>query len=143
MTHVNTPVIIVLGHTQCDVVTLRGKNQFVIPDALNNFVFDPCPVGDNTIIFLNYGEPVGRIFARINDGVALDMGVLSNTQDGFFKASKYNGYKYGFIDDDNDGINDRFMDYNGDGKGTPLFQQKRDGSPRIWLSRRTSSFAHT
>lgn len=97
------------------LLSLQGRSRYVIPDAINNFVFDPCPVGNHTLALLNYGKVTGKIFLRMNSNETIDMGVISPGEDGFFVCSKSNGYIHAFIDEDQDLINDNFRDENGDG----------------------------
>ena len=90
---------------------------YAIPDLSGFFRLQNCPAGDHTLIIYNYGVAMGRRQIRITSDSNLDLGEIQTINaDGIFSCRGFDGYRFSWEDENpKDGINDLFLDENGDG----------------------------
>jgi hypothetical protein len=86
-------------------VPLGPEGQFEIHDLSD---------GNHSLFLLQADGTVVEIPFRMLEGRSLSLGTVQ-VRDGVFQHSGFNGFRFGFVDADNDGINDLFVDDNGDG----------------------------
>ena len=91
--------------------------------ADGRFVCTGLQDGDHSLFAHGPGLDPFEIPCRILDGRGLDLGEVAIRDDGVVRMTGFDGYLCGFVDEDNDGINDWFADADGDGycdAGKPL-----------------------
>ncbi|MGA1865706.1 MAG: hypothetical protein ACMUHX_11665 [bacterium] len=97
------------------MIVLQRTNQYSIPDSNGNFSIQHCPPGDHTINIVKDGEIIASKFVRIGPNQELDLGMLAQTCEKQMSCNQYDGYTFGWADENEDGINDNFTDCDGDG----------------------------
>ena len=97
------------------MVVIERTNRYSVPDSNGNFAIQPCPPGDHTLNVIKNGTIVARKFIRLSFNQKLKLGMLIEMDERQMYCHHYDGYNFGWIDENEDGINDNFMDYNGDG----------------------------
>lgn len=87
----------------------------VYPDAQDHFVIGNIPDGDHSL-FIRLDDATEMEFPfRMADGRGLDFGLMTLVNGQVHDFTGFNGYHFGWIDEDGDGINDNFTDVDGDG----------------------------
>ncbi|HKJ04068.1 MAG TPA: hypothetical protein VJ974_00615 [Geopsychrobacteraceae bacterium] len=87
----------------------------VYPDAQDHFVIKNIPDGDHSLFIRLEGGTEMEFPFRMADGRGLDFGLMTLANGQVHDFTGFNGYHFGWIDEDSDGINDNFTDIDGDG----------------------------
>ena len=87
----------------------------VFADAQDRFTIRNVPDGDHSLyIHLDDGTEIEFPF-RMAEGRGLDFGLMTLANAQVREFTGFNGYHFGWIDEDGDSINDNFADADGDG----------------------------
>lgn len=98
------------------VVVLEDTELYGVPDIYGYFRIQHCPPGDHTLAIFRYGEVAAKKQIRISHDYGLDLKEINGIdEDGFCICNGYDGYRFHWIDENGDWINDHFVDINGDG----------------------------
>ncbi|MDW7646509.1 MAG: hypothetical protein SCI25_15910 [Desulfuromonadales bacterium] len=71
--------------------------------------------GDHSLYLHQMSGQVTEIPFRMLEGRGLNLGTVTIRDGALVEHTGFNGYHFGFIDENGDGINDNFMDADGDG----------------------------
>ena len=96
------------------VMTLDGGTTPVPLGPEGQFVIRDLADGNHSLFLRQANGTVVEIPFRMLEGRSLSLGTVQ-VRDGGFQHSGFNGFRFGFVDANNDGINDLFVDANGDG----------------------------
>ena len=87
----------------------------VFPNAQDRFTISNVANGDHSL-YLDMGDGTEIEFPfRMVAGRGLDFGTMILSGVHVRNFTGFNGYHFGWVDEDGDGINDNFADHNGDG----------------------------
>ncbi|MGK2906484.1 MAG: hypothetical protein ACSLFH_09095, partial [Desulfuromonadales bacterium] len=87
----------------------------VFADAQDRFTISNVPDGDHSLyIHLDDGTEIEFPF-RLAAGRGLDFGIMTLANGQVQTFTGFNGYHFGWVDENGDGINDNFADADGDG----------------------------
>lgn len=106
-----------ISPTDTDNMTLALDDGVTeIPfDSQGSFEMENIFDGNHTLFVHHEDGTITNIPFRMLSGRGLDMGTIT-IHDGLVESyTGFDGYLFGFIDEDDDGINDCFIDENGDG----------------------------
>ena len=104
---------------QADIPTmlyLDDSSSPIMVGTNGEFTIKDIADGDHSLYWNtdNTDHPYEFQF-RMSGGLGLDFGTIA-FRDGLVESfSGFNGYRFGYIDEDGDGVNDNFTDANGDG----------------------------
>ena len=94
---------------------LDNSTRPVYPDGQDRFRMTNVADGDHTLyIHLQDGTEIEFPF-RMAAGRGLDFGMMTLADGQVREFTGFNGYHFGWVDEDGDGINDNFVDVDGDG----------------------------
>ena len=96
-------------------VALDGDEARHLVDSQGRFEIHSVPDGDHSLFVHQPGEPAAEIPFRILDGGSIGLGMVSMQDGQVLDHSGFDGYRFGFIDEDGDGRNDLFADADGNG----------------------------
>ena len=96
-------------------VTLDGDEPRQLVDSRGRFEMRSVPDGDHSIFVHQFGEPAVEIPFRMLDGGSIGLGMVWMQDGRVLDHSGFDGYRFGFIDEDGDGRNDLFTDADGNG----------------------------
>ncbi len=87
----------------------------VFPNAQDRFTISNVANGDHSL-YLHMGDGTEIEFPfRMVSGRGLDFGTMTLSGEHVQEFTGFNGYHFGWVDEDGDEINDNFADNNGDG----------------------------
>lgn len=98
------------------VMTLDGGTTPVPLGPEGQFEIRDLADGNHSLFLQQADGTVVEIPFRMLEGRSLSLGTVQ-VREGVFQHSGFNGLRFGFVDANNDGINDLFADANGDGIG--------------------------
>jgi hypothetical protein len=94
---------------------LDNSSTPVYADAQDRFTITNVPNGDHSL-YIHMGDGTNIEFPfRMAANRGLDFGRMTLANGQVHDFTGFNGYHFGWFDDDGDGINDHFADANGDG----------------------------
>ena len=94
---------------------LDGSTIPIYPDAQGRFSITDIPNGDHSL-FIHLSDETNIEFPfRMADSRGLDFGLMSLAGGQVRNFTGFNGYHFGWVDENGDGINDNFADVDGDG----------------------------
>ena len=99
------PVTLFLDNSANPIV-VDSQNHFMVSNIQNRDHSLFMRLGDGTTIEMPFRMAAGR---------GLDLGAITISDGQLVGFSGFNGYHFGFVDENGDGINDNFVDANGDG----------------------------
>jgi hypothetical protein len=99
-------------------VTLDGDESRHLVDSRGRFEIQPVRDGDHSLLVHQPGQPAVEIPFRML-GRPIGLGMVWTQDGGVLDHSGFDGYRFGFIDEDGDGRNDLFADADGNGIGDP------------------------
>lgn len=96
------------------MVTFDQQEQ--VPVAFDgSFMMSDVPVGDHSLYFTFDDGTTTELPVRMHAGGGLNLGTVHIGTGAPPSAVGYDGYMFGYVDADGDGINDNFSDVDGDG----------------------------
>jgi hypothetical protein len=96
-------------------VSLDGGVDQTITDHNGSFAMESVQNGNHSLFVHMVTGAIVEIPFRMSGGMSLSLGKI-RIQDGMLADfTGFNGYHFGFVDADGDGVNDNFKDANGDG----------------------------
>jgi len=109
--------ILSVGSVYADIpemIYLDDENGTVMLDADNNFTISNIQDGDHSL-FWEDGDTRYEFEFRMSEARGLDFGTITIKGEKIDRFTGFNGYHFGFVDEDGDGVNDNFADVDGDG----------------------------
>ena len=95
-------------------LTLDDRSAPVALDPDGRFEIRDVTDGNHSLFVHHPDGSVTEIPFRMLEGRSLSLGTVQ-VRDGAFQHTGFNGFHFGFVDANNDGINDLFVDADGDG----------------------------
>lgn len=96
-------------------LTLDGDTDEISFDSQGNFELENLSDGNHTLYVHHGDNTITDIPFRMLSGRGIGMGTITIREGHVEDHTGFDGYLFGFVDEDNDGINDRFSDTDGDG----------------------------
>jgi len=98
-------------------LALDGDEPLDLVDSQGRFEIGPVPDGDHSLFVHQPGQSAVEIPFRMLGGRSIGLGMVWMQDGRVLDHSGFDGYRFGFIDEDGDGRNDLFADADGDGIG--------------------------
>ena len=103
-----------LAVTDGTILTLDESSETIALDSNGRFEIQGVTDGNHSFFLHHPSGAVTEIPFRIVEGRSLSLGTV-RVDNGTFEHTGFNGFHFGFVDENNDGRNDLFVDGNGDG----------------------------
>jgi hypothetical protein len=100
------------------VLTLNGSATPIPLDPDGRFEIHNLADGNHSLLLRQAGGTVVEIPFRMLEGRSLSLGTVM-VHNGTFEHTGFNGFRFGFVDDDGDGSNDLCADLDGNGVCDP------------------------
>jgi hypothetical protein len=95
-------------------LTLDESTEPIALDSEGRFEIRGVTDGNHSLFLYHPGGDVTEIPFRMVEGRSLSLGTV-RVDNGAFEHTGFNGFHFGFVDENNDGYNDLFVDDDGDG----------------------------
>lgn len=96
-------------------IYLDDSREPIFTDSQDRFTITNIPNGDHSLyLYLANGDEIVFPF-RMEAGRGLDFGAMTIEGGRIDSFTGFDGYTFGWLDEDGDGINDNFADVDGDG----------------------------